>query len=78
VYQTAVGRHGDRTRTADSGAVRNLVRYHCAIRPVIARFVSDGLDSFLQPNRIDRKGYFYGKTTETTGKLNLRKNLNLC
>ena len=35
MYQTAVGRHGDRTHTADSGAVRNLARYLCAIRPVI-------------------------------------------
>jgi len=31
VYQTAVGRHGDRTRTAESGAVRNHARYHCAV-----------------------------------------------
>jgi len=31
VYQTAVGRHGDRTHTAESDAVRNRARYHCAM-----------------------------------------------
>ena len=40
MYQTAVGRHGDRTRTADSGAVRNRARYHCAIGPVRYQHVS--------------------------------------
>jgi len=35
VYQTAVGRHGDRTRTAESSAVRNRARYHCAVGPAI-------------------------------------------
>ena len=31
MYQTAVGRHGDRTRTAESSAVRKRARYHCAV-----------------------------------------------
>ena len=35
MYQTAFGRHGDRTRTADSGARTNLARYPCAVRPAI-------------------------------------------
>ena len=33
MYQTAIGRHGDRTCTAESGAIRNRARYHCAIGP---------------------------------------------
>ena len=35
MYQTAVGRHGDPTCTANSGAVRNLARYHCAVGPAV-------------------------------------------
>ena len=31
MYQTAVGRHGDRTSTAESSAVRNRARYYCAV-----------------------------------------------
>ena len=34
MHPTAVGRHGDRTHTADSGEVINLARYHCATRPL--------------------------------------------
>ena len=32
MYQTAFGRHGDRTRTAESGVRTNHARYHCAVR----------------------------------------------
>ena len=35
MYQTAFGRHGDRTRTAQSSARTNHARYHCAVRPVV-------------------------------------------
>ena len=31
MYQTALGRHEDRTRTTKSGAVRSRARYHGAI-----------------------------------------------
>ena len=33
MYQTAIGRHGDWTCTAESGAVRTHTRYHCDVRP---------------------------------------------
>ena len=33
MYQKAVGRQGGPIRTAERGAVRNRVRYHCAIGP---------------------------------------------
>ena len=44
MYQTAFGRHGDRTRTAESGARTDHARYHCAVRP--ADHVSDHDDYF--------------------------------
>jgi len=62
VYQTAIGRHGDRTCTAESGAVRNRARYHCAIGPAN---VSSGCGLYRSRDlrhRItrDKSSYNYG------------------
>ena len=61
MYQTAVGRHGDRTRTAESSAVRNRARYHCAVGYLMEIFklvgtVSDTIiNNYIERNSVPKK-----------------------
>ena len=47
MYQAAVGLHGDQTRTAESGVVRNRARYYCTtVSNTTAEFSDDALQNF--------------------------------